>query len=159
MKKFRGQKKYYKRLLNNDLDAYFENLDFNSWFDYWHDHPDLYGYGNLSWKNRELHLLALIRRYNFLKEKLRNRTDKFQIFCLIDINDSSQDSVFVHTKNPNHDDFPAKFERYSGNLSISKQIRDFVESSGYDWFFHTWDRDNEMVNLIYVYDKNVGLSI
>lgn len=159
MKKFRGKKRYYKRLLNNDLDYYFGNLDLNSWFDFWHDHPDWDGYGNISWKHRFQHLQALIRRFNYLKDNLRDRKEDFQIFCLIDIKDSSQDSVFIHTKNPNHDNFPVKFERHIGNIDIPIQLRDFAESSGYEWFFYKWNRNDELVNLIYIYDKNVGLSI
>jgi hypothetical protein len=159
MRKFRGQKKYYKRLLNNDLDVYFDNLDFHSWFDFWHDHPDWYGYSNISWKHRYQHLQALMQRFNYLKEKFRKRTEDFQTFCIIDINDSSQDSVYIHTKNPNQDNFPVQVERYNGNIRIFDQLRDFLESSGYEWFFNKWNRDDEIVNLIYIYDKETGRSI
>ena len=96
MKKFRGQKKYYKRLLENDLDAYFDNLDFQSWFDMWHTHPDWRGYGNISWKHRLQHLKALVRWFNYLKDKISEKSEEFQIFMMVDINDSGQDAVFIH---------------------------------------------------------------
>jgi len=159
MRKFRGQKRYYKKLLNNDLDVYFDNLDYNSWFNFWHDHPDWYGYGNISWKHLSLHLKALIRRFNYLKTKLSNRSEDFQIFCIIDINDSSQNAVYIHTKNPNQDNFPVQVEKHDGNISISGQLRELLKSSGYDWFFYKWNRDDEIVTLIYLYDKNMGLLI
>ena len=159
MKKFRGQKRYYKRLLKNDLDVYFDNLDFHSWFDFWHDHPDWFGYSKISWKHRKQHLVALMRRFNYLKGKLTSRTEDFQVFCIIDIKDSSQDSVYIHTRNPNQDNFPVQVEKHIGNIGISDQLWDFVESSGYEWFFNQWNRDNEIVNLIYIYEKNIGQSI
>ena len=159
MGKFRGQKRYYKRLLNNDLNIYFDRLDFNSWFDFWHDHPDWDGYGNISWKHRRQHLNALIRRFEFVKEKLRDRVDDFQTFCIIDCNDSSQDAVYIHTKNPNQDNFPVKFDRHDISIGIPFLLKEFARFSGYKWFLNEWDRDGEIIKLIYIYDENVGLSL
>ena len=159
MRKIRGKRRYFNRLLNGDLEKYFDHLDFNSWFDFWHDHPDWYGLGKNSWKAREPHIIALLRRFEFLKVKLSNRKEDFQIYCIVDIDDSSQDGVFIHTGNPNHDKFPAKFERYDGELNVQSQLIELIESSNNDWFFYQWNRENEIGNLIFIYDKNVGIPI
>ena len=159
MKKFRGKKRYYKNLLNKDLDVYFGNLDFDSWFDFWHDHPDWYGYGNFSWKQRKQHLEALILQFNYLKEKLSSRTNEFQLFCIVDLKDASQDSVFIHTENPNEKNFPVKFEKSAVSPKILNNLSEFLNESKYEWFFHVWERENEAVTQIFIFDSNVGISI
>ncbi|MCP4350163.1 MAG: hypothetical protein GY795_32200 [Desulfobacterales bacterium] len=159
MKKIRGQRRYFNKLLNGDLEEYFARLDFYSWFDFWHDHPDWSGLGNTSWNHRKPHLKALLRRFDFLKTKLLNRKEDFQTFCIVDIDDSSQDAIYIHTKNPNYDNFPTKFEQFDGDINILSQLRELIDSSGNDWFFHQWNRENEIVELICIYDKNVGIPI
>ncbi len=159
MRKIRGQRRYFNTLLNGDLEKYFDRLAFNSWFDFWHDHPDWYGLGKKSWKAREPHLKALLRRFEFLKRKLSDRKEDFQTFCIIDIDDSSQDAIYIHTRNPNQDNFPTLFERYDGELNIQNQLRELIESSGNNWFYHQWNRENEIVNMILLYDKNTGIPV
>ena len=159
MKKIRGQKKYYKRLLENDLDAYFDNLDFQSWFDMWHTHPDWRGYGNISWKHRHQHLKALVRWFNYLKEKISEKTEEFQIFMMVDINDSGQDAVFIHTANPNIENFPVQFEEHNNRLIMSNQLKEFIESLNLEFFHHKWTRDNKPVSIVFLYDQAIGLPI
>jgi hypothetical protein len=159
MRKFRGQKRYYKNLLENDLDLYFHNLDFHSWFDLWHDHPDWNGYGNISWKHRHKHLKALIRRFNYLKGRLSVRTEEFQVYSMININDSYQDAVFIHTENPNQDNFPIRIEEYTNPLKLPKPLNEFIESLDFDAFHHKWIRDNKPVFNVFLYDRDMGLPI
>ncbi len=159
MRKFRGQKKYYKRLLEKNLDVYFDNLDFQSWFDLWHTHPDWNGYGNISWRHRHQHLKALIRYFNYLKERISGRTGDFQIYLTIDINDSSQDAVFIHTANPNEDNFPIRFEAHSSRLEIPKELNDFIESLDLESFHYQWERDGKPVSMVFLYDQAIGLPI
>lgn len=159
MKKFRGQKKYYKKLLENDLDAYFNNLDFQSWFDMWHTHTDWRGYGNISWKHRHQHLKALVRRFNFLKNKISEKSEEFQIFIMVDINDSSQDAVFIHTGNPNEENFPIQFKEYNGRIKMSKELTEFIESLNIEYFRYKWTRDNKPVCIVFLYDQAIGLPL
>ncbi len=158
MKKFRGQKRYYRKLLHNDMEVYFSDLDF-SWFNMFHYHPDHYGHGNLSWKHRSQHLKALIRQFNYLKARLSNTMTNYQIFCYIDVRDSSHDAIFMHTPNPNQDNFPFQISEseYRGNLS--HEFKQFLVTIGCDWFFNKWNRDNEIIWNLYLYDKNFGVPI
>ena len=71
MKKFRGQRRYYRSLASNFVH---ENLDFDSWFDLWHTHIDWKGYGNLSWKHRKSHLESLFLLLKTLETKLNFMT-------------------------------------------------------------------------------------
>ncbi|CAA6813935.1 MAG: Unknown protein [uncultured Campylobacterales bacterium] len=150
MKKFRGKKRYYKNLFNKDLDRYFNHLNFDSWFDLWHDHIDWCGYGNISWKHYKQHLEVLLVRFEYLTKRLENRDGEYQLFCLIDINNSMENTIFIHTQNPNKSEFPINYQ--SGNLEISNNLEDFLVRHKYEWF-----QNNE--KLIFIYDIQNGISI
>lgn len=109
MKKFRGKKRYFRNLKREEkLDAY--ELDFTegSWFDFWHTHLDWYGYGNLSLKIRKEHIKSQLILFNNLNEKLKEWGQPYQIWIELSHKDSSRDAVYVHTINPNEDNFPCK---------------------------------------------------
>ncbi|MBI4855121.1 MAG: hypothetical protein HY818_00020 [Acetobacterium woodii] len=141
------------------MDAYFDNLDFKSWFDMWHTHPDWRGYGNISWKHRHQHLKALVRRFNYLKGKISEKADEFQVFMMVDINDSGQDAVFIHTANPNEENFPVRFEEHKSQLKMSNQLKEFIESLNLEFFNYRWTRDNKPVSMVFLYDPAIGLPI
>ena len=88
------------------------NLDFSggpkSWFDLWHTHVDRDGKGNKHWKTRKVYLDQILGTFDQLKQKLRTYPHDFQLWIMIDENDSGQDSVYIHTKNPNTDNCPIK---------------------------------------------------
>jgi len=87
-------------------------LDFSggpkSWFDLWHTHVDWRGKGNGNWMVRKRSIMKLIRLYEEFKEALKNYPHDYQLWIEIDVMDSGQDAVYIHTKNPNADNFPIK---------------------------------------------------
>ena len=131
MKKQRGLRRYYKNLaFQND----FENaifLDFqndpNAWFDKWHWHFDWSGFGNHSFKKRKPHLDKLFRHFEMLIERTKCLKIEFQLFALILDNDSSSDAVFLHTSNPNNNDFPLTWENLSEECTLkNKNLTEYV---------------------------------
>lgn len=107
MKKKRGLRKYYKKLSDS---SFIEKLDFsggdNSWFDLYHIHIDNSGLGNKSWKSRKQHLDALFRIAQKIEDRLSNYSKDFQYWIEISENDSYEDSIYIHTANPNGTEFP-----------------------------------------------------
>src|SRR5258708_27262684 len=87
-------------------------LDFSggpkSWFDLWHTHVDWGGEGNKDWKKREKFLTELLGLYEQYKVSLSKYPRDYQLWVKIDDKDSGQDAVYIHTKNPNTDNFPIK---------------------------------------------------
>ena len=87
-------------------------LDFSggpkSWFDLGHTHVDWDGDGNKDWKNRERFLTELFGLYDQYKSELKKYPREYQLWVTIDDNDSGQDAVYIHTMNPNADNFPIK---------------------------------------------------
>jgi hypothetical protein len=71
------------------------NLDFSggpkSWFDFWHTHVDWDGQGNKNWETRRMYLGQILETFDQLKQKLRTYPHDFQLWIMIDENDSGQD--------------------------------------------------------------------
>lgn len=108
-KKIRGLKRYFRRVLARaeacDLD-----LDEDSWFEYMHEHCDWPGYGNVSWPMRARHLEALAIVFRRCAEQLKAFSKPYQLWIYLDVHQAAYDAVFVHSPNPNRDNFPLVVE-------------------------------------------------
>jgi hypothetical protein len=140
--------------MNNEL-----NLDFSggpqSWFDLWHIHADLKGHGNNAWSRRKKSLERLLDTFHQLKLKLRNYPHDFQLWIMIDENSCEADSVYIHTKNPNADNFPIKVKVDNKNTIKSNELKQFVDSLGFDRVrVQTSGGD-----IYYLFDKAIGVSL
>jgi hypothetical protein len=154
MKKFRGQKRYYKRL-NNLKDLYKFNIDDS--YDNYHIHID-FGFGNLSWKHRKSHLLSLFELFNCLKYNFASRKEEYQLFCYIIINGSNDDAIYIHTKNANIDNFPIKHNDYKIDYKLPYYYEDLLNKSKLNWYKTSWYYESEPYYGIIVYDINYGIS-
>ncbi|MFD2601914.1 hypothetical protein [Flavobacterium suzhouense] len=109
-------------------------LDFtggnNSWFDLWHTHIDFDGEGNKSPELRKIYLNKLLTTFIELKSELRDYPYKFQIWILLNENDSSEDGVYIHTKNPNEDNFPLKITSDNNYQPNNTVIKEFIAQTG-----------------------------
>jgi len=132
------------------------NLDFsggeNSWFDLWHTHVDRDGKGNESPEARKAYLNKLLTSFIELKSELRDYPHKFQIWILLNEEDSSEDGIYIHTKNPNGDNFPLKITSDNNYQPNNMVVKEFIK--------HT-DLESVTVNYegciyFYLYDKTFG---
>ncbi len=99
----------------------------NSWFDFWHTHVDWKGHGNNSWEARLPYLKELVRVFNELKSKLKQYPKDYQLWMLIDEQDSGEDAVYIHSPNPNEENFPLVVENVVPQIS-NNQLKEFIES-------------------------------
>lgn len=96
--------------LQMSADAFSLALSEESWFELMHWHPDIYGTGNADLEARKA-CTSLAKQYlSTAMNALRWWSKPSQCWCLIDPSDSGQDSIYVHTKNPNRASFPFEFE-------------------------------------------------
>ena len=109
------------------------NLDFsgdeNSWFDLWHTHIDWNGKGYESPESRKAYLYKLLSTFIEFKSELRNYPHEFQIWIIINEEDSSEDGIYIHTKNPNEDNFPIKINPIYNYQSKNTIISEFIEET------------------------------
>ncbi|WKZ58825.1 MAG: hypothetical protein QY309_13210 [Cyclobacteriaceae bacterium] len=135
------------------------NLDFSggpkSWFDLWHTHVDWDRKGNKDWLTRKKYLRELLETFDQLRLKLRTYPHDFQLWIMIDENDSGDDCVYIHTKNPNADNFPIKVTADNKNAIKDKDLKEFVDSLDFDRVrIVTSDGD-----IYYLFDKRTGISL
>jgi hypothetical protein len=157
MKKFRGQKKYFKRLeTENDLDkATWLNFDEpNTWLDNWHLHFDWKGLGNNSFKKRKPHLDKLIRHFEILVEETKKLNKDFQLYAVLLDNDSYYDALFVNTPNPNNK-FPWKYDNLTAKSNlINFDLDSYINSlEGFEKFYGVADE-----NFCVLYKKEIGIE-
>ncbi|GGE49960.1 hypothetical protein EV200_109119 [Pedobacter psychrotolerans] len=158
IKKHRGLRRYYKNLeLKNEdwSELKFTDSD-NAWFDRWHTHFDWYGYGNDSFKRRKPHLDKLFRHFDLLSDRAKSLTVDFQIWITILDNDSASDALFLHTPNPNQNNFPWKISGLSETSTLTNQrLIDYINNLvGYEKLFGNADEA-----YCVLYKKNIGIIV
>lgn len=127
LKKFRGKKRYFRHLWR-ETSAEQYDIDFGKegWFDLWHIHLDLFGLGNQSVKVRREHIKAQIALYQSLLDKLGTLEKPYQSWIELVDEDAGLDSIYIHTPNPNEDNFPLKIANINWNCLIPKDFEDLL---------------------------------
>ncbi|WP_110927693.1 hypothetical protein [Bacillus massiliglaciei] len=130
MKKLRGKRRYFRNLWKEvSLENCKLNFNNESWFDLWHNHLDFSGYGNGSLRMRRKHIEAHIALYKNVLKKLETFEKPYQAWIHIDDDDASKDAVFIHTPNPNEDNFPLKVENLNWeNCTIPSVFHDLINT-------------------------------
>ena len=82
----------------------------DSWFDWWHTHPETFGRGNKSHRARHKALERLRGVYSDVSRSLSQFKKPYQTWVLISQADSGADAVYIHTPNPNGSTFPNPFD-------------------------------------------------
>lgn len=166
MKKYRGLKRYYRNLaVDNVFITRTKWLQFKPgiWFDYWHLHFDHYRLGNRRFKSRKLHLDKLFRHYELLVNESSNFPDGFQVWAFISENTSYDDGLYIHTPNPNKNEFPHKYSNYSlvsnfKNKNLDTYLEGLTDYKRIYLQFIT-DGESKIKNYCALYKIGVGESI
>lgn len=102
-------------------------LDMESWFDWWHMHPDWKGKGDRCPDNRKASVEVV---YRLLQEaeKLRNKASKpIQYWALI-ASSAYDDAVYMHSENP-HGTPPYDFSGVEWDSVGNEMLSEVVDSS------------------------------
>lgn len=129
-RKVRGRRRYYRRIMREATRVEVRESD---WYDRMHWHVDWPGLGNMSWRERRSHLEALFAMYRDLLGKTAGWSVPHQCWLQINAVDSSQDAVYLHTPNPNRENFPADFDWVEWDAEIPERLRDFVTDSAWQF--------------------------
>jgi hypothetical protein len=126
LKKFRGKKRYFFNLWTQ-VNTFQLELDHESWFDFYHIHLDWNGVGNESTKIRREHIKAYLALYERVLNQLKMFKGPYQSWIFLDEVDASQDALFIHSPNPNDDNFPFKIDKLNWDCEIPKIFSDLIE--------------------------------
>ncbi|MCM3758261.1 hypothetical protein M3197_12390 [Sporosarcina aquimarina] len=140
MKKFRGKRRYFRNLWREVEEGYIHlQFDNDAWFDFWHVHLDFFGLGDYSNKIRKEHIKAQITLYKNLLKRLKIFKKPYQSWIYLDLKDACMDAVFIHTPNPNDDNFPVRLENVNWNPNIPISFKGLIDlcefNVGYDTAF------------------------
>lgn len=136
-------------------------LDFSggpkSWFDLWHTHVDWDGEGNGDWEKRKQFINELLNLYEEYKIKLKEYPLDFQLWITIDDSDSGQDAVYIHSKNPNSDNFPINVPGNSKIRTQNKELKVFLKNSSLEII--KYEPEDGSGDIYYLYDKKIGIKL
>jgi hypothetical protein len=136
-----------------------DDLDFtggeDSWFDMWHTHVDWEGEGNKDWETRKEYVDRLVSLYNELKDRLTGYPKQYQLWIWVLENDSSQDSVYIHTPNPNSDNFPITLSKRQGLITKDKRLKNYLDKLGFDIIEDVFENEKQY----YLYNKTTGTPL
>ena len=137
--------------------ASINNLNFSgdekSWFDLWHIHP-------LDFKRNEVaseldvSFGYLFQTYQILVEKMSNYPRDYQCWIEIDINDPDQNAVFLHSENPNSNNFPIKYPE-----SEIPEINDSLKALIDKYELHVCGIRSMDGDLFFIYNKDAGIPL
>ena len=130
-RKVRGQRRYYGNLARV-VDRVFVHDD---WYAHRHWHVDRHGLGNVSWPARRAHLVVLFALFRRVLELAKARTNPYQCFVVIEPYDSAQDAVYIHSPNPNGEEFPIPFG-VDWEADVPERLREFMDPA---WMFGRGD--------------------
>lgn len=128
--KVRGRRRYYRKL---HRDAARFAIKPHGWYDFMHWHVDWDGLGNLRWRERREHLTALLVTFRRLLAETADWPVPHQAWLQIDPFDGSQDAVYLHTANPNQDNFPAALPGVVWDADIPERLCEFITEPGWQF--------------------------
>lgn len=98
---------YWAREERKNL-AYLDRLDWSSWFDFWHLHPDWDARGNRYPVMRSAVANMTLRLFQYAESKAEGRVKPIQLWATF-CEDTGDNAVYAHTENPNATSYPYDF--------------------------------------------------
>lgn len=177
MKKFRGQRRYYRKLATGQstkkqIAGWIDGLTNGSLQrDFGHIHYDCPKSFLFRWKAVKLHLDALIRDFETVAHAAKSVNTMFQLWAFVGMDkDFGADPIlYIHTPNHEHNNFPQKFNNFTKTFPLKdnalSQYLEKLSQKGYSILYSQTEpqftqiviyRDDVGVNLYTPEDENVG---
>jgi hypothetical protein len=101
-----------------------------AWFDLWHVHARWEGDEEPEWKEREPLLHELFSGYQLLAERLQHFPKAFQLWLYLDAPQGHNDAIYLHSPNPNRNNFSLPFHDRKLIEPPADQLGDFMKRTG-----------------------------
>jgi hypothetical protein len=142
--------------LNDDI---IDNLNFSgdnkSWFDLWHHHIEVHPENETDWTIRIESLHELVRLFKRLKEKLKKYPSDYQLWIEIYDEYVGDDAIYIHSKNPNSDNFPIKASTEFPPKSENPELKKLLLEQGLSIAGQRMMEGN----VYFLYDENAGVAL
>jgi len=124
--------RHYYRELTRKSRNYAVRMDKKQWCDLHHDHFDWDGKGNTDRTHHVRHLNALLRALRRARTELESYGHPYQLFAYVDLKNSADDALYVHTPNPNGTEFPNPIDDVSVLVQAPPILAARVDSKHYE---------------------------
>jgi hypothetical protein len=102
-----------------------ENLDYLSWFNLWHTHPDWNSKGNRCIENRTAVAELSYRLLQYAEQLASVSRQSIQIFAILS-HDTGNSAVYIHTENPYGTPYPLEFKEALWDLPAPTELSGIV---------------------------------
>ena len=87
--------------------------------------------------------------------KMKDFPLDYQLFIWILEGDSSQDAVYLNSKNPNNDNFPFKITKIDNYVVKDKLLNEYINSLGFKVIPNVFNNKLQY----YLFDNKIGVSL
>jgi hypothetical protein len=126
-RKLRGGRRYFRGLVQWPRRIQIR-LGGDAWYDLWHTHPDSQGWSTGGARARQAHLIVLFEAFRRALAQAAGYDGPAQVFVTVNSKDSPGDALYVHTPNPNAQNFPYTFEPYRWEgVRVPEWLRRYID--------------------------------
>lgn len=105
-----------------------DRLDYSSWFDLWHTHPDFKSKGNRFPELRTAVARITYEAFLHAEQLVAASRQSVQVFATI-CADTGDNAVYLHTANPNGTPYPHEFHGITWGVSLPAELLNVVNLS------------------------------
>lgn len=134
------------------------------WWDLWHYHSDWDGWGNRAWYLRRAHVSALAKVFQTIASRRAEFHTPFQTWISLSGFDAGTDATYLHTPNPNHQNFPLRLPDIRFDTRATALVADRLQSyvPGIrvgEVTYYDPERPDQATRDFLVFSDGVGLPI
>ena len=115
-----------------------ERLDYGSWFDYWHAHPDWRFRCNRFPEAKAMTASATYALLQYAEQLASVRKGEIQVFGTLCEN-TGDNAVYLHSANPNGTPFPVEFAGVQWDVSLAAELADIVNQERHQVGLQTFE--------------------
>ena len=131
-KKLRGARRYFRKLPAWPESVHVE-LGGSNWYDLWHQHPDFCGWSLRDGPARHAHLKVLFAAFHRVLREVEASPESGQVFVTVNTRDSPGDALYVHTPNPNAQNYPFQFPGYTWDVrEAPSMLAEFINLAEFE---------------------------
>jgi hypothetical protein len=104
-----------------------DKLDYSSWFDYWHTHPDWRMKCNRFSEAKAMAASATYGLLQYAEQLAAVRNGEIQVFGTLCEN-TGDNAVYLHSVNPNGTPFPVDFSEVQWDVSLLGELAGIVNT-------------------------------
>jgi len=105
-----------------------DRLNFTSWFNLWHTHPDWYGRGNTHPSDIPEIAAMTVRLLRYMEMRAQGRSEPIQLWAMLHGNrgNAADNAVYAHSPNPYDTPYPCDFPMVTWDAPVPDWVSTVV---------------------------------